>query len=205
MNDINDLINKINCIIEAKPAAAIGIDGRCGSRAAGKPVVIGIDGRCGAGKTTLAGHLASLYNAGIIHMDDFFLPPELRTPGRLAEPGGNVHYERFRGEVIDGVLRGEPFSYRVFDCKSMGYNGCRRISPQPLVIIEGSYSLREDFRFLYDIKVFADISKEKQRERIIKRSGEEAFKAFKEKWIPMEERYFKEMKVKSCCDIAIES
>ena len=64
------------------------------------PVLLAIDGRCGSGKTTLAGMIAQRYRAEVIHMDDFFLQKDQRTPERLAEPGGNVDRERFRQEVI---------------------------------------------------------------------------------------------------------
>ena len=51
----------------------------------GEVKVIAIDGRCASGKSTLAQQLAGLTGAGIIHMDDFFLPRELRTEERLTE------------------------------------------------------------------------------------------------------------------------
>ena len=40
----------------------------------GRVKVIAIDGRCASGKTTLARELAERLGAGVIHMDDFFLP-----------------------------------------------------------------------------------------------------------------------------------
>lgn len=66
--------------------------------------ILGIDGPCGSGKTTLANHIANLYDVDVIHLDDFFLPLELRTSSRLSEIGGNVHYERFYTQVIQGIL-----------------------------------------------------------------------------------------------------
>lgn len=57
-------------------------------------LLITIDGPCGSGKSTLADALSAALNAPIIHMDDFFLPHALKTPQRLAIPGGNVDLER---------------------------------------------------------------------------------------------------------------
>ena len=68
----------------------------CGSR----PCVIAIDGRAGSGKSTLAQWLSKILPADIVKMDDFFLPLPLRTDERLETPGGNVHYKRFREEVL---------------------------------------------------------------------------------------------------------
>ena len=60
-----------------------------------RPLVIAIDGRAASGKTTAAEQLRFILGGSAIHMDDFFLPVSLRTAERFAEPGGNVHYERF--------------------------------------------------------------------------------------------------------------
>ena len=57
----------------------------------GRPALAAIDGRCGSGKSTLAGLAAHRLGCPLFHMDDFFLPPALRTPERYAAPGGNVH------------------------------------------------------------------------------------------------------------------
>ena len=64
-------------------------------------IAVGIDGRCASGKTKLSERLKEEFIASVIHMDDFFLPRELRTKERLSSPGGNVHYERFETEVLD--------------------------------------------------------------------------------------------------------
>ena len=66
-------------------------------------VLVAIDGCCGAGKTTLAAILAEKYDCNVFHMDEFFLRPEQRTARRLAQPGGNVDYERFREEVLSSL------------------------------------------------------------------------------------------------------
>ena len=62
--------------------------------------IVAIDGRCASGKTTVATALAGLLNANLIHMDDFFLRKEQRTPERLATPGENIDHERFLEEVF---------------------------------------------------------------------------------------------------------
>ena len=81
--------------------------------------VIAIDGRAASGKSTLAARLAEILDTDIVHMDDFFLPPSLRTAERLAEPGGNVHYERFAETIISHLKNNESFTYPVFNCSKM--------------------------------------------------------------------------------------
>ncbi|MCL2576708.1 MAG: hypothetical protein FWE27_01470 [Defluviitaleaceae bacterium] len=163
--------------------------------------VIAIDGRAAAGKTTLASRLASELNASIIHMDDFFLPGGLRTAERLVEPGGNIHYERFTEEILPYIKKIIPFSYKIFDCARADFNGIREVSSEPVRIVEGSYSCHPIFGDYATLRIFCDISPEMQIERIENRNGKNVAKIFAEKWIPLEENYFKFFRVKEAADI----
>lgn len=190
--------------------------------------IVAIDGRCGAGKSTFAQQLADKTGAGVIHVDDFFLPPKLRTKERLAQPGGNVHYERFREEVLTELLarkaesmkhrsdkegtaeqknhavHQQGFSYRRFDCHKMALGDLRVVKSADLYIIEGAYSCSPILGEYMDLKIFADVSREIQLERILKRGGEEALLNFRERWIPLEEAYFKAYHIKEQADIVID-
>lgn len=167
--------------------------------------VIAIDGCCASGKTTLAEKIASEFNMQIIHMDDFFLPFEMRTPERLIAAGGNVHYERFIEEVCGGIMSGAPFEYRVFSCKTGEYCETKTVDPQKPIIVEGAYSLHPEIPDIYDLKIFLSVDYETQLERILRRNGGEALEAFITKWIPFENRYFSEFGIRKKCDIIIEN
>lgn len=169
----------------------------------GRPCIIAIDGSCASGKTTAANALAAALKADIIHMDDFFLPKELRSPERLAIPGGNVHFERFIEQVLPHLSKNKDFEYDVFSCHSMSYSGIRTISSKTFRIVEGSYSCHPEFGDYADIKVFSDINSEEQIKRIIKRNGPKAAEVFKQRWIPMEEKYFSSFSIKENCHIQI--
>ena len=155
----------------------------------GGNVVVAIDGSCTAGKTTLAGHLATKYDCNLIHMDDFFLRPEQRTPERFAQPGGNVDYERFQAEVLEQLRQGKAFAYRPYDCSTGTLKAPVEVQPRQLTIVEGTYSQHPYFEDAYDLRIFLQVSEELRRERILKRP---AFlhKRFFEEWIPMEQQYF---------------
>lgn len=172
-----------------------------GSREA--PMVVAIDGRCGAGKTTLAALLAEVFLAPVIHMDDFFLPPALRTEERLGQPGGNIHAERFEAEVLAKLKTDQPFSYRVFDCSIGDYGDTRHIVPSPVTIIEGVYSMHPQFRSGYDLTVFCQIDQKTQKARITARNGEAGYGMFASRWIPLEERYFTVFHVEQSCQVCI--
>lgn len=167
-------------------------------------VTVGIDGNAASGKSTAAHLLAMVFDANIISMDDFFLPGNLRTTQRLDEIGGNVHYERFKEEVIDRLKQETAFQYRVFDCSKLAYSGEKTVYPKSLNIIEGAYSMHPYFGDVYDLKVFFSISGMEQRHRILERNGENLYKQFVDRWIPMENRYFEYYNVKNSCDIRIE-
>lgn len=179
-----------------------------------------IDGRAASGKTTaaelIAGYFSGAYlheypdmpsgnvTADIIHADDFFLPPSLRTPERLNEVGGNLHRERFMSEIIKNLDSPDGFSYRVFDCSKMDYAPePRKVKPCRLLIFEGAYSLHPDFGDYYDLAVFSDISPNEQSRRILSRNGERMHKRFEQEWIPMEEKYFAGFDIRQKCKITI--
>lgn len=165
------------------------------------PVIIAIDGQCASGKTTMASLLSEITDAGVIHMDDFFLPVELRTPERLEEPGGNVHYERFWEEVLPNLSEESGFSYRKFDCSVMALAGEREVVAGDIYIVEGAYSCHPYFGGYADIKVFSGVDSGVQLERIAGRDGEEMLQMFKERWIPMEEKYFTAFRIEDKADI----
>lgn len=168
-----------------------------------KNLIIAIDGRCASGKTTLAAELKKVYDCNVIHMDDFFLRPEQRTEDRLEMPGENVDHERFLEEVLLPLKVGKAFSYRPFDCGTWQLAKYIDIVPKKINIIEGSYSCHNDLYEYYDLRVFMTIDKDEQLRRIAMRNGEEAVKTFKEKWIPLEEKYFEIFGISERCELIL--
>lgn len=165
--------------------------------------IIAIDGRCAAGKTTLAAWLSEKLGGDVIHMDDFFLPPMLRTKERSAEAGGNVHYERFISEVLPQLKERKSFSYQRFDCSKMELGNQVPVKNKGIVLVEGAYSCHPVFGDYMDRKVFLDIDRNTQEERILFRNGKERLQDFKEKWIPMEEAYFAAFSIEEHADYFI--
>lgn len=168
-----------------------------------RPFVIAIDGRCASGKSTMAQMLSEITGAGVIHMDDFFLPMELRTEERLAQPGGNVHYERFEEEVIPFLKEAGAFTYRRFDCRKMQLGEECLVADSIFRVIEGAYSHHPVFGEYADLTVFSDVDSEAQLERISKRDGEAVLAMFQERWIPMEEKYFLAYQIKDKVDFIL--
>ena len=169
-----------------------------------KPFVrVAIDGPCASGKSTLGALLRGVYDANLFHMDDYFLPFARKTPERLAEPGGNVDYERFFEEIA-GRPAGEAARWRRFDCAAQALEPAQTASPKPLTVVEGSYSLHPALRGAYDLKVFLSIDPERQSARVLARNGPEKHRRFVEEWIPLENTYFRALGVRALCDLSFD-
>ncbi|MCL2357788.1 MAG: hypothetical protein FWC70_11680 [Defluviitaleaceae bacterium] len=143
-------------------------------------------------------------NASVIHMDDFFLPENMRTPERLAEPGGNVHYERFAAEVLPFLKSGEAFSYGIFCCKAGEIRERREIAAGDVRIVEGAYSCHPIFGDYADLRIFCDVAPDEQLRRIKKRNGIRAAEIFAAKWIPLEEKYLSAFDIRARADVVRE-
>lgn len=156
-----------------------------------------LDGMCASGKTTMANRIKEQCpDVEVIHMDDFFLRPEMRTEKRLSEPGGNVDYERFRKEVAEPLMGTGSCRYQVYSCQCGGFVRSEEISNPKIVLVEGAYSSHPYFGDFYDAVFFLSISSEEQIERIRRRNGEKMLPRFLEEWIPMENLYFEKFGIR---------
>lgn len=155
-----------------------------------RPLVVCIDGMAGSGKSTLGALLEEIYDCNLFHMDDYFLQPYQRTEERLAEPGGNVDYERFKKEVYEKIDSGEEFTYQKYDCSIQKLGSFVEVKQKKLNVIEGAYSIHPYFKDRADLMFFMEIPDELQKERIRARNGEWMLNRFIKEWIPMEHLYF---------------
>lgn len=168
-------------------------------------LVIAIDGRCGGGKSSLGTMLTEEFDCTLFHMDDFFLPFEMKTSERLSKAGENVHYERFEEEILRPLKNNKPVIYRKYLCNKWEFSQPIKVETKNLTIVEGSYSLHPALRNYYDYKIFITVDPKMQYERILKRNGKEKLQDFLNKWIPMEEHYFKELGIKNQCDLILDT
>ena len=152
------------------------------------PLTVALDGFCASGKTTLAERLRELYGARVIHTDDFYLPREMRSDERYAEPGGTIHYERLKAEVID-CLADPSLTCGVFSHRTFSIVETRVLPLSRVTVIEGAYASHPFFGDYADIRCFMETDPEEQRKRILARNGEEGLKLFEARWIPYERKY----------------
>lgn len=164
-------------------------------------VNVAIDGNSSAGKSTLANLIKEKYDCNLFHMDDFFLTPDLKTEERLIQVGGNVDYVRFSNEVITELKTKNKFKYQRYNCNKMELDEIVNVTPKRLNIIEGSYSMHPTLIGNYDLKIFLNLDKHEQVERILKRNGPFMLQRFINEWIPKENIYFEKMNIRDKADL----
>ena len=169
------------------------------------PILVAVDGRCAAGKTTFAARLAQLFDCNVFYMDDYFLPPEKRTPERLSAPGGNVDYERAAQELFAPLSRGEAVATRSFDCSTGRFLPPVTTPFRRLNIVEGSYSLHPALAGYSQLHLFLTCSAAVQLSRLSRRESSEGLEQFQEKWIPLEEAYFAGLHIPDQCDVTVDT
>ena len=170
----------------------------------GAPVIAAVDGRCGSGKSGLAELIGTLFPCSVIHMDDYYLPPDQRAEGWEHIPGGNMDFARFLREVLVPAGGGEAIRCRPFDCRS-GTLGREVLLPdRQLTVVEGSYSQHPLLTARYDLKLFLTCAPEEQRRRLKRREGGH-YAAFRSRWMPLEEQYFRQCGTERSADLVIDT
>jgi uridine kinase len=166
-------------------------------------LIVAIDGMAASGKTTLAESLRKEFDAEVVHMDDFFLQDYQRTQSRLNEIGGNIDYERFISEILNQItMKQEELRYNIYNCQTKSMKEVSLNLRRKVIIVEGAYALREEFRKIYDFKVLITIDPSKQIERL-KRRNINLIDKFVGEWIPKENKYIDNYRVKDFVDVVI--
>ncbi len=166
-----------------------------------KHSITSLDGKCASGKTTIASGLSKEYT--IIHIDDFFLPPDKKTKERLEEVGGNIDYELVKENLLEIKKAWQKnlssVWLRAYDCGKNTYYEKELILTDK-VLLEGVYSQHKYFQELIDYRALMIVNEKTQLARIENRSMKERFL---NEWIPLENKYFEEYCLVEKSDILI--
>ncbi len=165
-------------------------------------VNVSIEGRAASGKTTTAKLIASIFDATVISMDDYFLPLDRKTEERLAIPGGNIDAERFEAEILSHCHE-DNLTHCQFDCHNQVLLKPINEKRKAVLLVEGVYSFRPDFRKYYDVAVLLKTDEDTQRLRILDRGGEELLHRYITEWMPLEETYFQSTSPQVAVDLVV--
>lgn len=172
--------------------------------AEGRCAFVAIDGPCASGKTVFAASLHERFGGNVLHMDDFFLRPEQRTPERFAEPGGNVDRERFEAEVLKPLAAGKAVRYRPWDCHTGDFATSRSVEPAALTVVEGSYSMHPALRGYYDLTMCLIVDPSERLRRLEARNPR-MLQRFIDEWIPLENRHFESTNTQGSADLLVDT
>lgn len=166
-----------------------------------RPYIVAIDGLSGAGKTTLVNLLKdSLEKPVIIHIDDHIVERSKRY-----DTGQEQWFEYYQLQWDTNYLKEHlyqklkqsascltlPFYLKDEDTHS---NQTMHLSPNSIIIIEGIFLLREEWKDFYDYIIFLDCPKEIRYERVLQRDTyirdlEERVKKYNKRYWVAEEYY----------------
>ncbi|MBQ8095124.1 MAG: hypothetical protein IJ242_16350 [Clostridia bacterium] len=152
--------------------------------------IVTLDGPCASGKTTAAGRLAVLFDAPVIHTDDYVIPHAAKIAQRLSIPGGNCDWERLLTEVMVPFKASRPVLVRPYDCHADRILEGVPLQSSGLLILEGSYVNLPEIRALSDLSLFAQVSSRVRMDRLTARETPESLQMFEKRWIPLEDAYF---------------
>ena len=105
--------------------------------------------------------------------------------------------------MLTPARAGQAVPYRAYSCRAVLPAGTM-LAPQPLVIVEGSYSCHPTLADCYDLKVFVTCSREEQARRLLAREGER-YSSFTARWIPLEEGYFAKFQIEQTVDFILDT
>jgi hypothetical protein len=121
-----------------------------------------IDGPAGSGKTTLAGEVATLTGAPVVHMDDLF-----------EGWGGLPQVTAQLDSVLRPLAEGRPGSYRRWDWFADGWAETVGVPPGPLLVLEGVGSGARGHADLVTVLAWVEVPRDLRVSRGLARDGHE--------------------------------
>ncbi len=154
--------------------------------------MIAIDGGGGAGKTTFAAYLQkAIPGSQIVKVDDFYRPPQLRTPlesTKVINP--NFDWDRLRTSVLEAVVKGKDIRYQLYDFEVGTLSGpIISVPADATIIVEGVWSFQKMFVDYYDYRIWMEAPADVRLERGVAREGEKWRQVWVDEWIPIDEYY----------------
>lgn len=171
-----------------------------------RPFIVGIDGLGGSGKTTLALNLKQElrivdHEASILHMDDHIVKKSERYG-----TGNEEWYEYYVLQWNIELIRTDLFLklYRNHETIALPFYQSLtdtivtqpiNITPATIILIEGVFLQRKEWRDFFDYMIFIDCSYEVRAERVVGRDvylGDEQARIdkYKRRYWLAEEHYF---------------
>lgn len=170
-------------------------------------IIVGIDGPSAAGKSTLAGKLTELDDRiTIVHMDDFYRPSEEHNNINPEVYGEGFDWKRLCKQVLSPLSHNTFGRYHGYDWDTDQMGEWHDVPTGGIVIIEGCFSMRNELRQFYDVRIWIETPKSISHERIIQRERDGAGSShmWKTVYRPDEEKYMDDQRPWEYADIVID-
>ena len=163
--------------------------------------LIGIGGPGKSGKSTLARQLAAtMANACLVHVDDFYLPSSQRDPRRNPRRNPRHHQRpgsltpwfdlpRLAQQVLTPAAAGKALRYQRYDWDRYTLAVWIDIPDCTPTIVEGVCSLAAELRSAYTFTVWCTARPALRLHRGLERDGEHARHLWLDLWMPAEEAH----------------
>ena len=152
-----------------KQALEVVLDAVAASGAAGGRVLVAVDGRGASGKSTFADALAAHAHPRpvvVLHVDDFFHPPHVRhARGRMSPEGfwlDTYDYDSLVATALEPLTRGGSGTFR----RTGGSPQVEHAPDDALVVVEGTFLLRDELARFWDVSVFLDVPRDEAERRM---------------------------------------
>jgi uridine kinase len=177
-----------------------------------RPMVAAIDGGSGAGKSTLSSLLTEQLDAALIPMDDFYaadIPNMLWDSFSVQERFEHCFdWARLREDVIKPLLAGHFAHWYAFDfisgLRTDGTYGMERepktLEPAGFILIDGNFSAGPALAGLVDFAILVDVPVDVRHARTAAREDPAFLERWHQRWDPVEEYYYNQLKPKTDYD-----
>lgn len=160
------------------------------------PLVVAIDGRAGAGKSTLAGQLASTFESLlVIDGDDFYAGGSAEHWDAMSGAEKAAHCVDWRRQAtVLGLLRSgrsarwSPYDWNANDGRLADIETVAQ--PAEIVVLEGAFSARPELAALTDLRVLLDAPRQLTQQRVRAREGNAFDAGWAARWEEAEDWYF---------------
>lgn len=187
----------------------------------GRARVVGVNGVDTSGKTEFARRLDEYlktqgHATQLVHLDDFHNPKAIRSRGRDpidAYITNAFDLDRLTRELLAPARRGEGIRAELdlLDLETDRYTNQRRyeIDRDMIVLLEGVLLYRPPLDRYFDYRIFLDITFDELMRRAearnVPRFGPEFLDRYREKYIPIQKRYFSTHRPRERSDVVIDN
>ena len=184
-----------------------------------EPYMVAIDGVDAAGKSILAGALATeLRDRGIpvaeASVDGYHNPRSVRAARGSDSPEGfyrdSFNLESLRQTLLAPFRAGGEYRLHMFDYRvdspdpSMLYE----FKPGTVLVFDGVFSLRPELRGYWDLSIYLSITEDESLRRVVERDPggkEELSRRYRARYIPGQRLYKEEARPEEHSDIVVDN